>query len=119
MWFVLLSSLGLGVVSTRLKVLWLIPITLAFSMLVARVGFLSGFHFNAVVLAVIVGAAFLQFSYLLCASLFATARLPTQRELLRAMQSAIGQELRDYFQMPQDVPQKIRLILAELELQNL
>jgi len=113
---VLLSSLVVGVALARLKVWALIPVILIFSMIVVTSGFLSGLKWGTIALTVVAGSALLQLSYLVGASLFAGARL--RRELIRTMQSAIGQELRDYFQMPKEVPEEIRLALAELELQN-
>jgi hypothetical protein len=118
MWLVLLFSLALGAALAGRKPLVLIPATLILLMIVVRVGSLSGFKWGTIALVAAFGAALLQLSYLVGASLFAAARLPTRRELIRDMQWAIGQELRDYFQAPQDVPQKIRLALAESDLQK-
>jgi hypothetical protein len=128
MWVVLLTSLVLGAACrvARLKVWALIPITFVFSTIIATSSFLSGLKWGTIALTVFAGATFLQLSYLADGLFFATARLRRVRahlairraELLRVMQSAIGQELRDHFQTPTDVPQNIRFVLAELELQN-
>ena len=99
---VLLVAVAAGVAGglARLKVWALIPATAIYSMITIIEGMVAGLGAGKITITFLIGAAFLQLFYLIgwLLSQEQKRRVPAPRslrpELVRAMQSAIGQELR-------------------------
>ena len=102
----------------RLKVWALIPATAIYSMIAIIEGIVTGLGAGAIALTLLIGATFLQLFYLI-AWIFleepALAPRPLRPELVRVMQSAIGQELRMRYRLPQDLPQELGVRVAQLK----
>jgi hypothetical protein len=123
MWSVLLvfsSAIGLSLGLARLKVWALIPATIILSLIAAAGGSVYGLRWGTITLAVIVGATILQSSYLIGGLLSeapsprAAPRTSLRPDLIRAAQFVIGEELRNQFQMPHDLPRQLRTRMKQL-----
>jgi hypothetical protein len=105
----------------RLKVLALIPATAIYSMIAIIDGIVAGLGVGATTLTLFIGAAFLQLFYLIGWLLVEEQQRPVhprrslRPELVRAMQSVIGQELRMRYRLPQDLPQELGVRIAQLQ----
>jgi hypothetical protein len=105
----------------RLKILVLIPVTTIFLAVTVIEGRANGLGMGTIVLMLFVGATFSQAGYLIGWLLFEERELPAPRpkalppELVHAMQSAIGEELRMRYPLPQDLPPQLRVRMAQLK----
>jgi len=105
----------------RLKVWALIPATAIYSMIAIIEGIVTGLGAGAIALTLLIGATFLQLFYLITWIFFeeqkhpALAPRPLRPELARAMQSAIGQELRMRYRLPRDMPRELGVRVAQLK----
>jgi hypothetical protein len=119
---VLLVAVAAGVAGglARLKVWALIPATAIYSMITIIEGMVAGLGAGKITITFLMGAAFLQLFYLIgwLLSQEQKRRVPAPRslrpELVRAMQSAIGQELRVRYRLSQDLPYELGFRVAQL-----
>ena len=120
---VLLVTLTAGAACglARLKVWALIPATAICSMITVIEGIVTGLGAGTIALTLVIGATFLQVFYFIGWVLSQELKRPAPRssrpELVRAMQSAIGQELRMHYGLPQDLPQELGVRVAQLKAQ--
>jgi hypothetical protein len=113
------TALGLA----RLKVWAVVPTIVIFSLIATAIGSGVGLNFGRIALIVFAGITVVQVSYLIGAVLSEATtrervsdRVPAKQELLRIMRTAIGEDLRAYFEVPLDaVPPQLRQKLALLE----
>jgi hypothetical protein len=122
MWPALLlcsSASGLALGLARLKVWALIPATIILSLTAAIGGIVFSLRGGMIALAVVAGATILQSSYLIGGLLSETpnrraARASLRLDLIRAAQSAIGEELRTEFRAPRDLPRHLQTRMNQL-----
>jgi hypothetical protein len=124
MWsrFLINSRLGAGCDLARLKVWILIPATLFLTIIAVIGGRMLGFSWGATALTVIACATGFQFSYLIGAIHSEApkpraARVPpgsVRADLLLAIQSVIGQELQNRYEVAQELPWKLRMKAAQI-----
>jgi hypothetical protein len=106
--------------AARLKVWALIPAAAIYSMITITDGIVTGLGAGTITLTVFIGATFLEFFYLVGCVLFEEQERPApaprslRPEFVRAMQSAIGQELRMRYPLPQDLPPELGDRVAQL-----
>jgi hypothetical protein len=120
--FLISSRLGAGCDLARLKVWILIPATLFLTIIAVFGGRMLGFSWGATALTVIGCATSLQFSYLIGAFLSVAPKPrhkrvlagPVRADLLAAIQSAIGQELQNRYEVAQELPWKLRMKVAQI-----
>jgi hypothetical protein len=124
MWTALFCGLVIGAAFSlaQLNGWALIPVSTIFSTIVVISGAVSRLKWGTTALNVVAGTTLLQLSFFVSLFLSETQRpvrtraaSPRREELLRAMQSGIGQELRVEFQSPQDVSGQLLLVLKELQ----
>jgi len=123
MWLTFLlcsSATGLALGLARLKVLVLISATIAFSLTAAIGGIVFGLRWDRMALTVIASGTILQSSYFI-AGYFSefprprtTLRTSLRPDLVRMAQSAIGEELRAYFQVPHKLPRLLQTKVNQL-----
>jgi hypothetical protein len=102
----------------RLKVWALIPATLIFAIITVIVDLMLGFGWGTIALTAIAAATVLQFSYLIGVRLSeAPVHKPVRPELLNAVQSAISEELRNHYEVPQVLSSRLRTRVAQLQAQ--
>jgi hypothetical protein len=107
--------------SARLNVWALIPATVIYSIITVIHGILTGLGAGIITFTLFIGVTFLQLSYLIACILFEQQRRRapapglSRRELVRAMQSTIGQELRMHYTLPQDLPQELAARVDQLK----
>ena len=119
---VLLVAVAAGAAcgSARLKVWALIPAIAIYSMITIIEGIVTGLNAGTIALSVVIGATLLQLFYLIGWLLLeeqkrpAPALRPLRPELASAVQSAIGQELRMRYRLPQDLPRELGVLVAQL-----
>jgi hypothetical protein len=122
-WFVFLigSGSGAGCGLARVKLWVLIPATLLLTIIAVSMGWTAGSSWSAIALTAIVGSTSLQWSYLIGTALSdaskrRASRVPVrQADLLHAIQSAIGRELKRRYEVSQELPWQIGMRVAQLE----
>ena len=108
----------------RLKVWALIPATAIYSVMAVIEGIVFGSSTGTITLMLLVGAAFFQLFYLIGGLLSQQQKQPglarrlLRPELVRAMQSAIGQELRVRYRLPQDLPHELAARVTQLTVRH-
>jgi hypothetical protein len=120
---ILLVAVAVGAACglVRLKCWALIPATAIYWGISVIEGIVTGVGVRTITLMLFAGATFLQLFYFIGWLVFdeqkgaAPAPRPLRPELARAMQSAIGQELRMRYRLPQDLPQELGACLGELK----
>jgi hypothetical protein len=119
---ILLVAVAAGVAcgSARLKVWALIPATAIYSLITIINGVTAGLGAGFIALTLLIGATLLQLFYLIGwlvfeeQKRFAPSPKPLRPELV-AMQSAIGQELRIRYRLPQNLPQELSVRVTQLK----
>lgn len=127
MWAIFVFGLVLGAACglARLKVWLLVPGTFLIAIVAVVVGSMLRFEWAMIALTVTAGAAFFQFSYLVGGILSELPSFHANRassrsvraHLFYAMQSAIGEELRIYYQVTRDLPWEFRTKVDQLQAQ--
>ena len=127
---ILLVAVAAGVACglARLNVWSLIPATAVYLVITVIEGIVTGLGAGTIALTLFIGATVLQLCYLIGWLLFeeqkrrtpaqqrsALAPRPLRPELVRAMQSAIGEELRMRYRLLQDLPQQLDIRVSQLQ----
>jgi hypothetical protein len=110
--------LGLG----RYRVFALLPVILLVTIAAVAKGIASGLDPRTIALGTLLALASPQIGYLITivASCFVVAHIRIRAakrkpELLRAMQSGIGQELSAEFEPPREIPEEMVALIARME----
>lgn len=104
----------------RLKIWALIPVIIIFLIITVIEGHLTGLGVGGMALTFFIGNAFLQVGYFIGSFLSeegeqpASRPMPSRPELVRLVQSAIGQEMRMSWALPVDLPPQLDMRVAEL-----
>jgi hypothetical protein len=125
MWPALLVSAatGLGLGLARLKVMAVIVATVIVSFIAATIGVVFSLQWGTIALTVIADVTILQSSYLIAGLLSeapsprAAPRTNLRPDLVRAVQLAIGEELRNQFRISHNLPRQLRTRMKQFEAQ--
>jgi hypothetical protein len=118
----LLVGVGAGVTCglARLKVWALLPAIIFFLIITVVDGRLTRLGLGTTALTFVIGSTFLQVSYLIGSALWqerthrASSPIPSSPELVRLVQSAIGQEMRMSWALPVDLPPQLDRCVSQL-----
>lgn len=105
---------------SRLKVWALVPVTAVYSMTALIDGIINGLGLGSMALMLFAGATALQLSYLIGGLVSEERKRPApdaklaRLDLIRLMQSAIGQELRTSYPLPENLSPQLRDRIALL-----
>lgn len=105
----------------RLKISAVALTTVIFLIIAVVEDSITGLGVWTIALTLLIGTTFLQLFYLIGWALLeeeekpAPGRITLRPELVRAMQTAIGQELRMSYPLPQDLPPQLRIRVDQLK----
>jgi hypothetical protein len=106
----------------RLRIWALLPIIVILPLIAVMARSSIHLSFGGAVFASIAAIVMLQLSYVVSTVRFpvrtrrrVTIHLPSRRQTLRSIQKAIADELDDYFELPNELPEQLRAKLAVLE----